>query len=173
MEAGLDTGPYCLQASVPVGEKGAAELTAELGELGADLLLTALPGIAAGTVEWTTQLEAEVTYAEKVTKDDVAPTPFLSAAENLRRVRASSPAAPARLLLGGKGVTVLDARAADSDHGPAPGDIALCDGGVLLGTISGGLLVTRLKPDGKGEMDAGAWARGARPGSDAAWESAR
>ena len=173
MEEGLDTGPYCLQDSIPVADKGAVQLTRELGELGAELLAAALPGIAAGTVVWTAQHEPDVTYAEKVTKDDVAPDPQLSARENLLRVRASTPAAPARLLLGGKGVTALAAALAIGDDEIAPGEVRQRDDGLLLGTGSGGLLVTRLKPDGKSEMDASAWARGARLSADTRWGSAR
>jgi methionyl-tRNA formyltransferase len=173
MESGLDTGPYCLQASTPIAEKGAAQLAAELGEMGAELLLAALPGIAAGTTQWTTQLESDVTYAEKVTKDDVAPSPSLSASENLRRVRASTSAAPARVLLGGRGVTLVDGAVDDSDDTLAPAAVRPRDDGVLLGTAEGVLLVARLKPDGKGAMDAAAWARGARLSTDSVWGSAR
>ena len=68
MEAGLDTGPYCLQQSVVSDAKSAIELTAELADLGAGLLISALPAIADGTVTWIDQAENEATYAEKITK---------------------------------------------------------------------------------------------------------
>ncbi len=161
MEEGLDTGPYCLQGSVPVDEMNASTLTAELGVLGAELLLAALPDIVSGTAVWTSQDEAEVTYAEKVTKADVAPSPRLSARNNMLRVRASTSAAPARILIGGKGLTVLEA-STYADDSLAPGAVRLTDDGVLVGTASGSMLIVRLKPDGKGEMEAAAWARGAR-----------
>lgn len=172
MEEGLDTGPYCLQGSVPVDEMNASTLTAELGVLGAELLLAALPDIVSGTAVWTSQDEAEVTYAEKVSKSDVAPSPRLSAHHNVLRIRASSSAAPARILIGGKGLTVLEA-STYSDDSLAPGAVRLIDDGVLVGTASGSMLIARLKPDGKGEMEAAAWARGARLAADTVWESAR
>jgi methionyl-tRNA formyltransferase len=173
MEEGLDTGPYCAQDGVPVGEKSAATLTAELGELGAELLASALPHIADGTAVWTPQSEKEATYAEKVAKSDVAPSPGMSACENLLRIQASSAAAPARIILGEKGVTVVQAAAAEGERCMTSGQVAQVPDGVLLGTVSGAVLVRRLKPDGKGEMDAAAWARGARLTSDQVWESAR
>jgi methionyl-tRNA formyltransferase len=171
MEEGLDTGPYCLQGSVPVDDKNASALTSELGVLGAALLVSALHGIADGTAVWTPQAQDGVTYADKVSKSDVAPDPALSAHDNLLRVRASSSAAPARMLLAGRGVTLLEATAS-SDRIRA-GAVENTDDGILLGASSGGLLVTRLKPDGKAEMEASAWARGARLDSCAVWERPR
>jgi methionyl-tRNA formyltransferase len=173
MEEGLDTGPYCLQWAVAIGRKSAAELTDELAHLGAELLVAALPHIEDGTAVWTPQKEADVTYAEKVSKSDVTPDPSLSACQNLLRIQASSPAAPARIVLGGKGVTLLRACSAAPEAGVSAGSLSLGPEGILLGADSGAVLVSRLKPDGKGEMDATAWARGARLTSDAVWGSAR
>ena len=172
MEEGLDTGPYCLQGSVPVDEKNAAVLTAELGELGARLLLDALPSIAEGAAVWTPQAEDQATYASKITKDDVAPDPVLSANDNLLRIRAAASAAPARIMLGGKGVTLLAASAIESPS-LREGMVLPREDGVILGTASGAMLVQRVKPDGKSEMDAAAWMRGARFPADACWASAR
>ncbi len=177
MEEGLDTGPFCAQASIPVAEKSARLLTSELAELGANLLLSALPRIADGTAVWTVQSEDGVTYAEKVTKSEVAPDPALDAGQNVLRIRASTPAAPARTRISGRGVTLVEATKVDpgTEVGPslAPGAVLLAESGVLLGAADGGVLITRLKPDGKAEMDAVAWARGARLAVDAVWESFR
>jgi methionyl-tRNA formyltransferase len=173
MEAGLDTGPYCLQDSVASDRKSAVELTAELADLGAELLVSALPAIADGTATWTEQAEDEATYAAKVTKAEVAPEPGLTAEENLARIRAATPAAPARILIDNKGVTVLEA-AADADHSAlSAGKLQARPDGIALGTSRGVVLLLRVKPDGKGEMDAAAWVRGARLAADAAWGRAR
>jgi methionyl-tRNA formyltransferase len=177
MEEGLDTGPFCAQASVAVAEKNARLLTGELAEIGANLLLSALPSIADGSALWTPQSEDGVTYAEKVTKSDVAPDPALAVGQNVLRIRASTPAAPARTCINGRGMTLVEATALNLgiEGGPslAPGGVLLAESGVLLGAAEGALLVTRVKPDGKAEMDAVAWARGARLGVDATWESVR
>ena len=71
------------------------------------MLVSALPRIADGTAVWVEQDEALVTYASKVSKDETAPGPALSAHENLLRIQASLATAPARILIDGKGVTVL------------------------------------------------------------------
>jgi len=173
MEEGLDTGPYCLQASTPSDDKSADGLTDELARLGARLLVEALPAIADGSAVWTRQDESGVTYAAKVTKDDVAPDPGLGARENVLRVRASSAAAPARMLVGGKGLTLSGAREAGPDDALEAGAVAVRGDDVALGTASGTVLVRCVKPDGKAEMEAAAWARGARLGASSTWGPAR
>ncbi len=174
MEAGLDTGPYCLQQSVVVGEATAPELTDRLGRLGAEALMTALPDIISGNARWTPQDEALVTYAEKIAKRDVALSPDLTFLEAVRRVRASTPAAPSRAVIADRGVTVTAAAAAVDDAStiPEPGHVRLTKQGVVLGMSDGSMIVTRLKPDGKAEMGAADWARGVRDLDAACWMAA-
>lgn len=168
---GVDTGAYCAQASCSVAGKSADELTSELAELGAGLLLEVLPGLAAGTVSWTEQDEALVTHAAKIQKAELRLDPAVSAADNERRALASSDAAPARCMLAGKPVRVLAARVAPvSGAVLAAGELAIQGGRVLLGCGEGALEVLELKPDGKRAMDAAAWAAGQR-GAAVTWEA--
>jgi len=191
MEEGLDTGPYCLQASTEVGTLSAEELTGKLAMLGATSLIEALPLIESGTATWITQDESAVTYAEKIRKSDVALDPSLSALEIVRRVRASSPAAPSRTEIAGRGVTVMQAEllaAAEPDADESgrvattqsvavdmptvePGTVALTRDAVLLGGSDGAVAVTSVKPDGKCEMEATAWARGVRDINGSTWKA--
>jgi methionyl-tRNA formyltransferase len=171
MEEGLDTGPYCVQAGVPVNGATARELTAALADLGAQALDAALPSIADGCAQWVVQDDSLATYASKVTKDDVAIGPELSAEQASRRVRASMPASPSKILLGGRGVTLMDASAAAE---PLPAAAVACSKlGLLLGVSDGAIMTTCVKPDGKAEMDACAWARGVRDLDTATWDRAR
>ena len=168
---GVDTGAYCAQASCSVAGKSADELTSELAELGAGLLLEVLPGLAAGTVSWTEQDEALVTHAAKIQKAELRLDPAVSAADNERRALASSDAAPARCMLAGKPVRVLAARVAPvSGAVLAAGELAIQGGRVLLGCGEGALEVLELKPDGKRAMDAAVWAAGQR-GAAVTWEA--
>lgn len=168
---GVDTGAYCAQASCSVAGKSADELTSELAELGAGLLLEVLPELAAGTVSWTEQDEALVTHAAKIQKAELRLDPAASAADNERRALASSDAAPARCMLAGKPVRVLAARVAPvSGAVLAAGELAIQGGRVLLGCGEGALEVLELKPDGKRAMDAAAWAAGQR-GAAVTWEA--
>ena len=175
MEAGLDTGPYCLQKSMPVGDADAVALTRALARLGAEALVEALPALAGDTVTWTPQDESRVTYADKISKDDVAISAEMLSELALRRIRAASHAAPCRVIIAGRHVTLLEARLADPliDAAPAPGGVAGSRLGVLLGIEDGALLVTRLKPDGKGAMAASDWARGVRDLAASTWDTLR
>jgi len=170
MEEGLDTGPYCEQLETDIGAKNAQALTEELAILGADALIRTLDKMTTDTCVWTTQDEERATYAAKVTKQDVRLAPDLTAAELVRRVRASSRQAPARAIVGAASLTVLEAETAPSH---VPVGIAACAGSsILLGTAEGGLRLLRVKPEGRNEMDAAAWLRGSSIQEDTPWKSA-
>ena len=109
MEEGLDTGPYCAIAETDIADKSAPELHKELAELGGRLLLDSLPEILDGSAQWTVQDDSKVTYAHKIEKSEMKLSPELTAEDFVRRVRASSESAPARLSVEGRGVRVLQA----------------------------------------------------------------
>lgn len=158
---GVDTGAYCAQASCSVAGKTADELTAELAQLGADLLCDTLPALADETAVWTEQDESLVTHAQKISKAEMRLDPQESALVNLRRVLASSDAAPARCIAAGKPVRIMRAVAADGDASMcAAGELVCQSKRIYIGCSDGVLEVTSVKPDGKRQMDASAWAAG-------------
>lgn len=168
---GVDTGAYCAQASTAVAGKSADVLTEELAELGATLLCETLSVIADGSAVWTEQDEALVTHAEKVTKAEMRLDPSMTAAEAVARVLASSDAAPARCVVAGKPVRIMGARAAfDGSPAVAPGGASVLSKRVYLGCADGAIEVLSVKPDGKRQMDASAWAAGLH-GDGLVWES--
>jgi len=171
MEEGLDTGPFCLTAHTETDDKSAIELTEELSTLGAGLLLEALDAIEAGTCHWVAQDDSLATYADKVTRDDVAIDPAMTALDAARRVRASSAQAGTRVVIAGRGATVIRAHASAEGAGAA-GSVTLSQHGIVLGLSDGGLEIDVVKPDGKHEMNALDWARGLRLTADAEWTSA-
>ena len=168
MEEGLDTGPWCSQASVPTDGKSATVLTAELAALGARMLETALPLIAAGKCAWEPQDDDASTYAAKLTSADVALEPGLGVDAAWRRVRASGPSAPCRAVIDGRRITVLAARPCSSPV--APGSVSH-EGQLVLGLADGALLIETLVPEGRSSMPAVDWLRGARLASDSHWSS--
>ncbi|MDO5118564.1 MAG: methionyl-tRNA formyltransferase [Coriobacteriales bacterium] len=165
----MDAGAYCRQASVEVGDKGCAQIMDELSELGAMELVKALDELESGTVVWTEQDESQVTYAAKVEKAEMCLSPEDSTLVNLRRVRASTDAAPARLIVAGKGVRALEART--SDEPVATASVLVRRGHVFVGCADGTLELVSVKPDGKRAMEASAWAAGLR-GADITWSRA-
>ena len=165
----LDAGAYCRQADVEVGEKSCPQVMGELAELGARELLTALDQMADGTAVWVEQDESKVTYAKKIEKAEMLLDPAATALDNRRRVQTSLDAAPARMAVAGKGVRVLAARVAE--EGVAQGEVLVRHGRVIAGCADGAIELLRVKPDGKREMEASAWAAGLHQ-SQLAWEHA-
>ncbi len=166
---GVDTGDYCAQAATTVAGKTADELTAELAEMGGELLVEVLPAIADGTAVWAVQDESKVTHAAKIAKEELRLDPAVSALENARRVLASSDAAPARCVLAGKPARVLAAVVSDASPVPAEGQITCAGKRVLLGCADGALELVSVKPDGKRAMPATAWVAGLQ-GKAGLWE---
>ena len=166
---GVDTGDYCAQAATTVAGKTADELTAELAEMGGELLAEVLPAIADGTAVWAVQDESKVTHAAKIAKEELRLDPAVSALENARRVLASSDAAPARCVLAGKPARVLAAVVSDASPVPAEGQITCAGKRVLLGCADGALELVSVKPDGKRAMPATAWVAGLQ-GKAGLWE---
>ena len=162
---GVDTGAYCLQGATPVPGKTADELTADLARIGADLLVRALDQLADGTCTWTEQDEARVTHAPKIEKAELRLDPAAPVADNVRRVLASSDAAPARCQIAGGSVRVMRAAPASPAAGsalPAAGNFSVTGKRVLLGCADCALELFEVKPDGKRAMAAAAWAAGQR-----------
>ncbi len=70
LDEGMDTGPLLLQRSVPIGpDETAGELERRLAEVGADLIVATLEGMANGAVVPRPQPE-EGTLAPKLHKED-------------------------------------------------------------------------------------------------------
>ncbi|MFM5918441.1 MAG: methionyl-tRNA formyltransferase [Novosphingobium sp.] len=108
MEAGLDTGPMMAAARTPVEDKTTGELTAELAEIGARLLLDVLADLPSHHP--TPQPDLGVTYAAKIDKTETR-IDWNRAAEHIeRQVRAFAPAPGAWFELDGERYRILSAK---------------------------------------------------------------
>ncbi|MDF1541766.1 MAG: methionyl-tRNA formyltransferase [Anaerosomatales bacterium] len=168
MEEGLDTGPYARQDAMGLDDLTVDEATEHLAELGAGALLSVLDAVATGAVEWVAQDESAATYAEKVSKEDVALRPGLTVAEALRRIRASSRSASSRACVDGRNITLV--RGSSVIPGPPPGTAAVTRDALVLGFADGGVSVDEIRPEGKTCMDGACFARGARLADMVTWE---
>lgn len=157
----LDAGDVFgeLRYSVPRGAT-AGEVLADLADAGATLLTDVVDAIAAGTAVATPQ-QGEPTLAPKLTLADGALDVTASADAVLDRFRGTTPEPGAHVSLGGQRLKVLGAH-----RGPdvplAPGEFALHERLVLLGTGAGTIALTTVQPAGRGAMNAGDWWRGLR-----------
>lgn len=89
MEAGLDTGPVLLEGRTPIDRKTAGELTSELAQIGADLIVQVLADISAHPE--VPQHEDGVTYAKKIDKAETRLDFARDAVHVERQVRAFAP----------------------------------------------------------------------------------
>jgi methionyl-tRNA formyltransferase len=140
----------------------AADVLDALAESGAELLVDVVDQIAAGTAGARPQV-GEPSYAPKLTLQDGALDWSLPAARILDRVRGVTPEPGAHTTVDGLRVKVLDAEPSpDSTEKLLPGRIAASRGGILIGSATDPVLVTRVQPAGKGAMAAADWWRGIR-----------
>ncbi len=91
MAAGLDTGPVRAEARTAVDGKDVGQLTDELAQLGADLMVAVLADVAAYPP--VAQPKEGVTYAHKIDKAETRLDFSQSAEQVERQVRAFSPVA--------------------------------------------------------------------------------
>jgi methionyl-tRNA formyltransferase len=161
LAAGLDNGPVCLQAEVPIEpEDTYGTLATRLQELGGKLLVRALDEAP----PFAEQDEALATYADKITRDDRRLDPNRPAVELERVVRALTPHVGAHVELpDGTLLGVIESRAiADSENAPPPGTVAL-DGGVpVFGCSDGALELLVVQPPGRRPMLGTDYLRGLR-----------
>lgn len=133
MEAGLDTGPMLLKGETPVEGKTAGELTTEIAELGAQLMVQVLADLSAHPQ--VMQPDEGVTYAAKIDKAE-ARLDFTRSADDLeRQVRAFNPMPGAFFELNGERLRVHAAEivAGSAESGTILDDrltIACADGAI-------------------------------------------
>jgi methionyl-tRNA formyltransferase len=116
LTAGLDSGPVALRESVEIGESDYGVLAGRLAALGGDLLVEALDLLEDGTLAFTEQDEAAVTYAEKIDGAERKLDLHAKSLDLEAKVRALTPHIGAYLeLADGERLGVRAARAVEED----------------------------------------------------------
>ena len=154
MEAGLDTGPMLATARTPIEDKTAGELTEELAEIGAQLMIgTLIDWPALHPVE---QDDKEATYAAKIDKAE-ARIDFERAAGFIeRQVRAFAPTPGAWFDLDGERIKVFAAEVIGRAGKPG----YTLDDELTIACAHGAIRPTRVQRAGKPVMDADDFLRG-------------
>ena len=164
IEPALDSGPvYGVVTETVRPADTAASLLDRLSISGAALLETTLDGIADGSLSPVPQPSEGITVAPKVTVDDARVRWDLPAHVVERRIRAVTPNPGAWTLVGDLRIKIGPVTVDQAAPNPLPpGAIRADRGGVRVGTASQPVLLGTVQPPGKKQMDAAAWARGAR-----------
>lgn len=154
MEPGLDTGPMLRTARVPVEDKNAGELAAELAEVGANLLVETVREL--DTIQPQPQDDKQANYAAKIDKAETR-IDWTRAAEHVeRQVRAFAPAPGAWFMLGDERVKLLAAHVIGVNG--APGTVL--DDKLTIACGDAAIRPARLQRAGRPAMDAADFLRG-------------
>jgi methionyl-tRNA formyltransferase len=175
MEEGLDTGPVCLAAPVPIGpDTTAGELHDTLAERGARLMVQALSELERGALKCVPQPEAGVTYAAKIDKAETGIDFARPAREVHNRVRGLSPFPGAWFVVGERGERIKVLRTRLAPGSGAPGTVI--DAALTVACGEGSVQLVELQRAGKRPMPAAEFLRGfplvpgTRLGAVGGWE---
>lgn len=155
MDAGLDTGPVLLRASVPIAaEDTTGALHDRLSTLGASLICQALEQLPNLTA--TSQPEDGVTYAQKIDKAEAAIDWTAPAAQIDRQIRGLSPFPGAWTLIHGERVKLLASQVVAGQGQPGE----TLDDALTIACGAQAVRITRLQRAGKSAQDAAEALRG-------------
>ncbi len=160
MEAGLDTGPMWRVEATPIGPADTAvTLHDRLAEIGARLLIAALPGLAAGRLTATPQPPDGVTYAAKIEKAEAPIDWARPAGEIERRVRAFDPFPGCTFRLGDDVLKLWRAQVVEGRG--LPGEVIAASGDrIVVACGQGALELLELQRTGGKRLPVAAFARG-------------
>jgi methionyl-tRNA formyltransferase len=156
MDVGLDTGDMLYKLSCPItDEDTSATLYDKLAQLGPQGLLETLTQIANGTATPEVQDETQVTYAEKLSKEEARVDWTLSAAQLERCIRAFNPWPMSYIVIDDQPVKVWKASVINTQVKADPGTIVEANKqGIQVATADGILNLESLQPAGKKAMSA-------------------
>jgi methionyl-tRNA formyltransferase len=146
MEAGLDTGPMLLKREIAIGDKNAAQVTADLAELGAKMMIEIL---ASGEFAGEPQPEQDVTYAAKISKDEARIDWSRPGEDIARQVQGLAPFPGAWFEAAGERVKLLAAELVEAQG--AAGDVL--DERLTIACSHGAIRPTLLQRAGKAPMN--------------------
>jgi len=164
MDEGIDTGDVIACRREPIhDDDDAGTLAARLASTGAPLLAESVRMAAEGRAPRTPQDCAAGSYAKKLRKEDGVVDWALPARTVWSHARAVTPWPGATTSFRGGRVLLLRTRPEPDGAGAPPGTLLGSGGdGVRVACAEGALRVSRLKPEGRAELNAAEWARGAR-----------
>lgn len=159
MEKGLDTGPVGLARKVVIGpDMTAGELHDEMSALGAGLMVDALAAQEAGTLAFTPQPEAGVTYAHKIDKAETRIDWARPAQEVHNHVRGLSPVPGAWCEASGERLKVLRSALAPGEGEPG----TVLDLGLTVACAGGAVRLVEVQKAGGRPMSAQDFLRGSK-----------
>lgn len=152
MDEKMDSGDIILQRSTPIeADDTLNTLSEKLKNIGAELLIEAIPSLISGTNKRIVQDESEVTFGHIIKKEDELLDFEKTTREIYNHIRALNPLPGAYLVLGGKVIKVYASRVG-SAKGAASTINNVYKDGIGIGTKDGEIIITEIKPEGKNRI---------------------
>ncbi len=162
VDEGMDTGPIVASRETRIGPRETAdELTERLFGMGADLLVSRLPGWAGGRLQASPQDNSVATVTRRLSRRDGEMDWTRSADYLARQVRAYHPWPGSTTFWQGRRLKIVEVRRADAAAAPpSPGEVVALEGGVGVGTGGGVLELRRVQMESRGVTTPEELARG-------------
>ena len=161
IDAGLDTGDMLLKAETEIGpDENAIDLGRRLAQMGADLLVETLTGLAAGSIIPEKQNSAQATYAPLLKKEDGLIDWQQPAAAIHNRIRGLQPWPGAYTAWRGDTLHIWKARLGPPSSGPSGRFAAIKPLTVYCG--AGTLELLEVQLEGRKRISAADFANGQR-----------
>ena len=164
LEAKMDAGPILAQQRVPLPARArTGDLTNELFQLGATMLVSVLADYATENVKLIPQDDTKATFTRLLTRTDGLIDWNASAVQIERMTRAYDPWPGAYTIWRGQPLKLIEAQPiGNHDPSVAPGTVFNDHNDVSVATGDGVLRLLTVQPAGKRPMPAEAWLRGQR-----------
>ncbi len=165
-EEGLDCGAVCLVDEINITENmNYEELFDLISQKSPELIEVTLLNYKSGAITPTEQEHEKATHAPKIKKEDAQINWNKSAREIHNLVRGLYKFPSAHCFFNGKLIKVLETRVVDDEIpegflAEAGEIIKISKSGIEVATKTGILLISAIKPEGRGEMPARDWANG-------------
>lgn len=160
-ELGLDCGDVCMCELIQIpDDMTCVDLFEKISDSSPELLEKTLIGLVEKTITPEKQCENGVCMANKLTKEETLIDWTKPAQEIHNLVRGIYKFPSAYFMHNGKIIKVLETRVAEGS-GECGEFVQFTKEGIKVGCGKDCILLVKVKPEGKGEMNAADWARGA------------
>ena len=162
MDKGMDTGDIISQEAIEILESDNLESVHDkLSVLGAKLLIDTLPSIFDGTNDRLKQNEDEVTFAYNIKREEEHIDFNKTSREVFNLIRGLSPIPSSNAIIDNEEMKILESKIGPSISSGKCGEIVdTTKEGIIVKTLDGSIILTKIKPFGKKLMDANSYVNG-------------
>ena len=159
----LDAGDICLTEKIDITPNmNVIELMEIISDKSPDLLDRTLKGLYNNTIKCIKQDGSKATFTKKIKKEEKVIDWNMKALELHNKIRGMYLINTNHTTFKNKIIKILKAEVADGFVGKPGEIIEIKKDGIIVACKEGAIKIIKLKPEGKGEMEASSFANGAR-----------